>query len=59
MRSPKPQPAGAFVKIVDALEGRLEDLLASSTYGRGAGRTPPPMRCSSVTATVLRYCVSG
>lgn len=42
MPSSSPQSAAAFMKIVDALEGRLKELVASPEYGRGVGRTPPP-----------------
>ncbi len=38
----QPQSAAAFVELVEGLERRLEELLASQVYGRGPGRTPPP-----------------
>lgn len=38
----EPQQAAAFLKLVQGLEGRLEELMASPVYGRGAGRTSPP-----------------
>src|SRR5689334_21287111 len=38
----QPQTAAAFCELVDGLERRLKQLLASPVYGRGPGRTPPP-----------------